>query len=110
VERGRKGCGQRAQRQTEEEEEEEEEEEVVEARRGGNLLTVFDPCGRVQPDTDLFEPWRLEGSRLTLVPGRGKPDQVGENEKRSQGGRRGDGTGGECWSGGGRVGVVTEGE
>lgn len=34
--------------------------------RQGNLLTVLDPCGRVQPDTDLLEPWRLEGSRLTL--------------------------------------------
>lgn len=31
-----------------------------------NLLTVFDPCGRVQPETDLFELGRLEGSRLTL--------------------------------------------
>lgn len=31
-----------------------------------NLLTVFVPCGRVQPDMDLFELWRLEGSRVTL--------------------------------------------
>lgn len=37
-----------------------------------NLLTVFDPCGRVQPETDLFEFWRLEGSRLTLRVDEGK--------------------------------------
>lgn len=38
-----------------------------------NLLTVFDPCGRVQPETDLLELWRLDGSRLTLrVDGGGK--------------------------------------
>ncbi len=37
-----------------------------------NLLTVFDPCGRVQPETDLFELWRLEGSRLTLRVDEGK--------------------------------------
>ena len=37
------------------------------SERQGDLLTVLDPWGRVQPDTDLFEPWRLEGSRLTLT-------------------------------------------
>lgn len=31
-----------------------------------DLLTVFVPCGRVQPDMDLFELWRLVGSRVTL--------------------------------------------
>ncbi len=44
----------------------------------GNLLTVLDPCGRVQPDTDLLEPWRLEGSRLTLGE---RETQWGEQEK-----------------------------
>lgn len=55
------------------------------SQRHGNLLTVFDPCGRVQPDTDLFEPWRLDGSRLTLTP------QEGGSRKRDgvQGGSRG---------------------
>lgn len=46
--------------------------------RQGNLLTVLDPCGRVQPDTDLLEPWRLEGSRLTLGE---RETQWGEREK-----------------------------
>lgn len=41
-----------------------------------NLLTVFDPCGRLQPETDLFELWRLDGSRLTLrVDGEGNKER-----------------------------------
>ncbi len=51
------------------------------SERHGNLLTVFDPCGRVQPETDLFEPWRLDGSRLTLMPWQGKAQQDKDGEK-----------------------------
>lgn len=43
-----------------------------------DLLTVFVPCGRVQPDTDLFELGRLEGSRVTL---RGKRKKEGSEVK-----------------------------
>lgn len=50
------------------------------SERYGNLLTVFDPCGRVQPETDLFEPWRLDGSRLTLMPWQGR-EGGGEHNK-----------------------------
>lgn len=51
------------------------------SERHGNLLTVFDPCGRVQPETDLFEPWRLDGSRLTLMPWQGKAQRDKDEEK-----------------------------
>ena len=37
------------------------------------------PWGRGQPDTDLFEPGRLEGSRVTLG-GRNRKERGGEGE------------------------------
>lgn len=54
-----------------------------------NLLTVFDPCGRVQPETDLFELWRLEGSRLTLRvdEGEGKREKDSVIDRKKEGNR-----------------------
>lgn len=56
--------------------------------RHGNLLTVFDPCGRVQPETDLFEPWRLDGSRLTLMSWQWREGQGEEAQQDKDGEKR----------------------
>lgn len=46
-----------------------------------DLLTGFVPWGRVQPDMDLFELGRLEGSRVTL--GQERKKRNGEDRRRA---------------------------